>query len=114
MSKSSSSSGGIGFLGVLTIVFIVLKLLDKIDWSWLWVLSPLWLPIVVPVVALAAVGVIVGFVYLVIYAFEGKAKRSRRTVRISASFPGNGLFGKGKSVLGNFIKWGKGEKKWKS
>ena len=40
---SSSSSGGIGFAGLLTIVFIVLKLIGKIDWSWWWVLSPLWI-----------------------------------------------------------------------
>lgn len=37
------SSGGIGFTGALTILFIALKLLDKIDWSWWWVLSPLWI-----------------------------------------------------------------------
>ena len=43
MSESSSSSGGIGFVGLLQIVFITLKLLDKIDWSWFWVLSPLWI-----------------------------------------------------------------------
>jgi hypothetical protein len=42
-SNSSSSSAGIGFSGLLTIVFITLKLLDKIDWSWWWVLSPLWI-----------------------------------------------------------------------
>lgn len=42
-SVSSSSSGGIGFAGLLTIVFITLKLLGKIDWSWWWVLSPLWI-----------------------------------------------------------------------
>ena len=41
--NSSTSSGGIGFCGLLTIVFIVLKLLGKITWSWLWVLSPLWI-----------------------------------------------------------------------
>lgn len=40
---SSSSSGGIGFVGLLTIVFIVLKLIGKIDWSWWWVLSPVWI-----------------------------------------------------------------------
>lgn len=40
---SSSISSGIGFTGLLTIVFIVLKLLGKIDWSWVWVLSPLWI-----------------------------------------------------------------------
>ena len=43
MSNSNSSSGGIGFAGLLTIVFIVLKLIDKIDWSWWWVLSPIWI-----------------------------------------------------------------------
>lgn len=41
-----TSSNGIGFAGLLAIVFIVLKLLDKINWSWLWVLSPLWIPLV--------------------------------------------------------------------
>ena len=34
---------GIGFTGILTIVFIVLKLLGKISWSWVWVLTPLWI-----------------------------------------------------------------------
>ncbi len=43
MGESSSKSGGIGFVGLLTIVFITLKLLKKIDWSWWWVLSPLWI-----------------------------------------------------------------------
>lgn len=38
---ASAGRGGIGFVGLLTIVFITLKLLDKIDWSW--VLSPLWI-----------------------------------------------------------------------
>ncbi len=35
----------IGFTGLLTILFIALKLLDKIDWSWWWVLSPIWISI---------------------------------------------------------------------
>jgi hypothetical protein len=42
-SSSSSASGGIGFVGLLTIVFIVLKLLKVISWSWVWVLSPIWI-----------------------------------------------------------------------
>ena len=41
--KQTSSSGGIGLTSVLTIVFVVLKLADVIDWSWVWVLSPLWI-----------------------------------------------------------------------
>lgn len=51
-SSSSSSSGGIGFAGVLTILFIGLKLTGYIAWSWLWVLSPLWIGVVLVIVAL--------------------------------------------------------------
>jgi len=43
--SSQSATGGIGFFGLLTIVFIVLRLTGFIDWSWLWVLAPLWMPI---------------------------------------------------------------------
>lgn len=43
MKNQSASRGGIGFSGILTIVFITLKLLKVINWSWLWVLSPLWI-----------------------------------------------------------------------
>lgn len=32
-----------GFVGVLTLIFIVLKLTGNINWSWLWVLSPIWI-----------------------------------------------------------------------
>jgi hypothetical protein len=42
-SSSSSSSAGIGFTGLLTILFIALKLTGYITWSWVWVLSPLWI-----------------------------------------------------------------------
>ena len=38
-----ASANGIGFVGLLTIAFIVLKLLGVINWSWVWVLSPLWI-----------------------------------------------------------------------
>jgi len=37
------SSGGIGLCGALAIVFIILKLVGVINWSWLWVLCPLWI-----------------------------------------------------------------------
>lgn len=47
-SNSTHVSGGIGFAGLLTIVFITLKIIGYISWSWWWVLSPLWLaPIVI-------------------------------------------------------------------
>lgn len=49
--NTSSSGGGIGFLGLLTIVFIVLKLIGFISWSWWWVLSPIWIPFAIVIVA---------------------------------------------------------------
>jgi hypothetical protein len=55
MSKDTSNhSGGIGFFGLLAIVFITLKLLGFISWSWWWVLAPLWIPAVIVTVVLAA------------------------------------------------------------
>lgn len=55
---SVSSSGGIGFVGVLTLLFITLKLLDKIDWSWWWILSPIWISIVLVLVVLIVVFIV--------------------------------------------------------
>ena len=39
-----TSGGEVGFCGLLTLLFIALKLCNVIDWSWYWVLSPLWIP----------------------------------------------------------------------
>lgn len=50
---NNSSSNGIGFTGLLTIVFIVLKLTHVIEWSWVWVLSPLWISLALGLVVLA-------------------------------------------------------------
>lgn len=59
MSKSSSSSsGGIGFTGLLTVLFIGLKLTNHIDWSWLWVLSPLWISTSIVLLVLAIVFIV--------------------------------------------------------
>jgi hypothetical protein len=33
----------IGFSGLLALLFIGLKLTGFIDWSWVWVLSPIWI-----------------------------------------------------------------------
>ena len=41
--KHNNTSGGGGFVSMLTIVFIALKLIGVIAWSWWWVLSPLWI-----------------------------------------------------------------------
>ena len=48
--KNNSKKGVIGFVGLLTILFIALKLLCKISWSWVWVLSPLWIPVAISII----------------------------------------------------------------
>ena len=60
-SSEQSTYGGIGFCGLLSIVFITLKLVGKIDWSWLWVLSPLWIPISIVITFLIIIGLIYYF-----------------------------------------------------
>lgn len=57
-SNRNSSSSGIGICGVLTIVFIVLKLVGVINWSWLWVLCPLWINILLTVIVLVIIAII--------------------------------------------------------
>lgn len=51
MKKNNYS--GLCFCELLGIVFIVPKLMKVIDWSWLWVLAPLWLPLVLLIIIVA-------------------------------------------------------------
>lgn len=53
--NSSSAGVGIGFCGLLAIAFIVLKLMGIIKWSWLWVLSPLWIPTAIVILVLLVI-----------------------------------------------------------
>lgn len=57
-SNGTARSGGIGFCGLLTIVFITLKLVGVIKWSWLWVLAPLWMPV--------AIVIVIGVLYVLV------------------------------------------------
>lgn len=47
---NDNSSKGLGFASVLTLVFIVLKLMGVISWSWVWVLAPLWIDLIITLV----------------------------------------------------------------
>ena len=55
---NSSGAVSLGFLEFLTLIFITLKLTGYIDWSWWWVLAPLWGQVAVFIVA---------FVFLLFY-----------------------------------------------
>ena len=44
---NSGNSGGVSLCPLLTVLFIGLKLTGYVSWSWWWVLSPMWLPMVI-------------------------------------------------------------------
>jgi hypothetical protein len=58
MSDRNNAGAGLSLSGVLTVVFVVLEVTDNIDWSWWWVLSPLWIPWGVVLFLCLIVGVI--------------------------------------------------------
>jgi len=59
--NNKAAANGIGFTGSLTVAFIVLKLTHVIEWSWLWVLSPIWIPI-----AFVLAGLFIALIVLII------------------------------------------------
>lgn len=55
------SVDGVDFVGFLTLLFVALKLTGYVDWSWWWVLSPLWLTAVLFVAIIALVVIVALF-----------------------------------------------------
>lgn len=77
MSKQvTASTPSIGFGGALTILFIALKLTHVIDWSWVWVLSPIWITIGLVVLVILAV-----ILFAVIGALVSSKPSKRNTYR---------------------------------
>ena len=68
MNNEKTTSSGIGFGSALLLTFIILKLVGVIDWSWWWVLSPIW----IPVALLLAVSILLFVVYRIIKYFRLK------------------------------------------
>ena len=64
--NNNGAAGGIGFCGLLAIAFI--------DWSWLWVLAPLWIPVAI----FFAVALVILIVVLVKVGVEQTEERRRR------------------------------------
>lgn len=60
---TQTTSCGTSFSGLLTIAFIILKLTNVITWSWIWVLSPLWISF--------ALFIVIAIIILIIAAIFG-------------------------------------------
>lgn len=59
--NKTTASISIGFTELLLLTFIILKLCNVINWSWWWVLAPLWIP-----TALVLAIFLVAFIVIVI------------------------------------------------
>ena len=57
--NSNSSGATIGFTSLLTLLFIGLKLVKIINWSWWWVLSPIWISLCIAIIVIVAVFLVV-------------------------------------------------------
>ncbi len=60
MSKNVEINSGLNFLSVLGLIFIVLKILGYISWSWWWVTAPIWGPAALVLIVLLFLGLIMG------------------------------------------------------
>ena len=56
--NKSNSSNGIGLGMILFLIFMTLKLTGDIAWSWWWVTSPLWIPVLLVLVVFAVIGIV--------------------------------------------------------
>lgn len=59
--EKSEKKVSVQLTGVLNVIvflaFFLAKIFDKIDWSWLWVFSPLWIPLALLISILIIIGV---------------------------------------------------------
>ena len=66
MNRSEKKSVNVNISGLFTtllaIAFIVLKLCHVIEWSWLWVLSPLWIPLALVIVIVVFIAIFTGII----------------------------------------------------
>lgn len=77
-SSSPTVHVGIGFGGALTLLFVTLRLTGFIDWPWLWVLAPLWIPAAIAaLIVLACVGLWFAFGRV-----DARAKDARRRAQL--------------------------------
>lgn len=75
--NTNATSGGVSLSTVLFLIFLILKLIGTIDWSWWWVTAPLWGPFALLIAGLVVYITIAVIIALVRYCIR-KRKEKRR------------------------------------
>lgn len=68
------TASGLSFSSLLTVLFIGLKLTGHIEWSWLWVLSPIW----IPAGLLLGIALLSLIVFTVLAVLKKRRRRNRK------------------------------------
>ena len=71
--NNKATSSGVGIPTVVLVVFVILKLVGVINWSWWWVLSPLWISL-----GLWLVLILITVLCSVIVNYIDKRKRGKK------------------------------------
>lgn len=71
--SEKKSGGGLTVFTLLGVAFVILKLCKVINWSWLWVTAPFWIPLAIGLIAIA--------IYILVDSIKEKKheKRNKRT-----------------------------------
>ena len=68
---------------ILTLIFILMRVTNIIDWSPLWILGPLWLPWIIAILLISIPYILLGIIWcietLIKYIQNIKWKRSKNT-----------------------------------
>lgn len=77
--ENNCYNSGLSFSTILFLIFLVLKLTNVIDWSWWWVIAPLWINCII---FLIFVGGLYTFYQILRYYNKNKLKNFRKNLKI--------------------------------
>lgn len=60
MIQIKNNNNGVGVVGLLGVVFVALKLLNVINWSWFYVTMPFWLPLIILILLFLVMVLLIG------------------------------------------------------
>lgn len=76
MKNSKAKKGVSGLCTIVFIIFLFQKLTDLVTWSWWWITSPLWLPLVGLLIVVAIIGFLVSLMIVFEYLLKHKTREN--------------------------------------
>lgn len=77
----NNATGGVSLASLVFLLFLGLKLTHYIDWDWVWVCSPLWIPFLATLVILFGVFLFAAIAAAIGFAVSSVADRPKKPKR---------------------------------